>query len=147
MTEKGQLSEIGWKFEWQIEDFFSPTDEHYISPNFRVSDSLWYIQIFPKYGDQNSEKYISLYLFKYGNETPTAVEFRVGIKTVNNAIEYEERGFHNFRNDGWGWDNFIETSELVRRSAELVPSGILTITCSAVVKSTVSDFDSSEYKV
>lgn len=158
MTEKGKLSEISWKFDWQIENFSSITDESYLSPVFHVSDSSWYIEIRKKYPpkinqtkrkrkDQSYPNYVSIYLKREDNGTPEDASFRIGIKTVNKAIEFEKTGAHYVFGDGWGWDEFIETSELLRRRTELVPSGILTITCFVMVKSTQPDLDLSKYKV
>lgn len=156
MTEKGKLSEISWKFDWQIENFFSITNEIFWSPVFHVSDSSWYIRICNKYPpkinqtkrrrkDQHYPNYLSIYLHREDNGTPVDASFRIGIKKVNKAIE--QVSARKVFGDSWGWPDLIDRSELLRRRTELVPSGILTITCFVMVKSTEPDLDLSKYKV
>lgn len=124
-------------------------------------DSSWYIEICKKYPpkvnqtkrrrkDENCPNYVSIFLIRKVNGTSEDASFRIGIKTVNKAIEFEKVAAHYVfgnKNFGFGWDDFIDLSELLRRRTELVPSGILTITCFVMIKSTEPDLDLSKYKV
>lgn len=149
MASIGKISVKNWRFEWEIPDFFSYTkqDSLYESPEFSVSDSRWCLLIYPNGSTMShSNEYLSFYLDRRDNGIPMVVDYALGIKAVNRAIECEKKKkSHNFSKYGVGWHKFIERSELVRRKLELVPAGTLTVSC--FVKKSSSNLDSSEYKI
>ena len=146
--EVGEISgENSFKLEWKIDNFFSYSEEdiRLKSPDF-LACTVWYIQIAPNgLTKHSSNGHVSLYLYSR-SELPKTVEYRLGIKTVNNTIDYEKVDVHTFCNLGRGYHWFLKRSDLLQRKSELVPSGSLTVACTVTGKNNVSDLDSSKYK-
>ena len=148
--EIGLVSVKNCKLEWKIDNFFSYNEEdlQLNSPDFLVLNTMWYIQICPNGSTRhNSKGCVSLYMYRKDDKDPQTVEYRLGIKNVNNTVECELIDVATISTSGWGYHKFIKRSDLLQRKSELVPSDILTVTCTIMMKNNTSDLDSSKYKI
>lgn len=124
--------------EWKVADFFSLSEEagcYYQSPPFTFAKSTWNLQLFPG-GDNiqnDSNSYISVYL-RGSNfmELPNTVTFMLGMKKADGIVEkIVDNKKHSFdeKSSVAGQQKFYQRSEILRRKAELAPTGDFILTC------------------
>lgn len=137
MAEIGGLSEIGGEvtFEWKIEAFSSlavEIDTFYNSPKFYFSNASWNLKIYPNgEKEHETEGSIGLYLMKKSSDSPVTLNYTIGLKTVDGKKEANQNYTYIFHHKDWGYGrrNLISRSDLLNKKSELLPSDVLTITC------------------
>ena len=147
--EIGEISVKSCKLEWKIDNFFSYRQDMTLeSPDFPILDTMWYLKISPDdFIESSSKEYVSLCLRRRDYKIPQTIEYRLGLKNVNNTIDYERVEIATFIDCGWGYPEFVKRSDLLQRKCELVPSGSLTVACTVTGKNVTSNLDSSKYKL
>ena len=138
------------EFELEIHNFFSYSEEDSSlnSEYFPILGNKCYLSIFPNgLIQEKSNDYVSLHLHLCDGEFKETVELRLGIKSANNIIVYERREVFTIHEYYFNWEisEFIKRSDLLQKKSYLVPSDILTIACTVMVKNGISDLDSSKY--
>lgn len=124
------------RVEWKIPDFFSVVEDKslsYKSSTFFFADASWYLLI------DFDEDNMSLAL--HNDETREyAVEMIFGIRKRDNTVEVLGKGIMK-GDETCDDDDFevLELSELHFSKSELVPSDVLTVTCTVKRKTTDSD--------
>lgn len=124
-------------FEWQIEAFLSLPEEDgksYTSPSFSFAGESWHLRIYPN-GESvnNSVGYIGVYLIRNMSISPITLALFLGIKRVKGKKNPETQIICVFdkENDGYGISKLLKRSTLSEKESEIMPSGILTIVCTA----------------
>lgn len=137
MTEIGEVYESRAELviDWKIKDFSSLSQEinvRYHSPKFYFSGSSWKIRIYPNGQTKiRSRGWIDLYLVKTSNPANIVLEYSFALRTVNGKPYWTKAGMSFFEeaNCGWGNDKYILRSDVMKKESELIPSDILTVTC------------------
>ena len=150
--EDDKISVKKCKFELGINNFFSYSEKKVVlhSRPFPVLDYKCDLSLFPNgLIREKSNEYVSLNLHIRHGELKEILELRLGIMSVNNTIDYERIEvvtIDDFHFD-WKFPKFIKRCDLLQRKSYLVPSDILTIACTVMVKNSMPDLDSSKYKI
>lgn len=117
------------EIEWEIEEFLSRQKSNWTSksPAFTWSDIHWEIDLI-----YNSGNELQLYLLKPKSDKRLPIVLKFGIRLLDKTTEMRCYLTKNFGESPhkWGTYELIRESELLKRKQQLLPAGILTLSCS-----------------
>lgn len=132
------------RVEWKIAHFFSVIEDKslcYESLAFPFAGDSWYLQM------NFDNEYIILNLCN-DNPREYSVEFNFGIRKLDGTVEdWLGKGIME-GNQMYDEDHFefLRLSELQQRKSKLVPSDVLTVTCTVKRETTESDQQNTSHK-
>lgn len=116
--------------EWKIADFCTIIENDDLgcckSPKFFFVNISLFFELWPKCGIVPED--ISLYLITE-QYLDYSFEYNLGLKRIDNNVESLQEGSALTGSVSTGIYYYLNLSELKQRKSELMPSGVLTITC------------------
>ena len=125
---------------WTIDDFSQlnqKTGERLESSTFCAlndTENKWCLSLCPNGKTQENKEFLSLFLYlKDTNRSKVLVKWKLALIDANKDISIENTSVNTFaKGEKWGYDKFVDRTELKDPKKSLLPNDRLTIYCEVI---------------